>query len=180
MQKGGYCIKSKALLLPLIVTILALAVGCGEDTTFNPGTSDTDVSYEQIGKPTELLQVEFLEGFIQGDLMPPVPSDPIRCWIKLQLTNLSDRKLYGLSIPSANAYLVSTGELLGSLPLSTTWDGRLEPLRTETVVVEKFMSMNYIFDPPCGQAAYLEIFIRISGRESIMFTTPEMIFECTF
>lgn len=172
--------KSTAILLPVIVTILALVVGCGEDTSFNPVTQDTDVLYEQAGYPAELLQVEFLEGFIQGDLMPPLPSDPIRCWIKLQLTNLSERKLYGLRIPSADAYLVSTGELLGSLPLTTTWDGRLEPLETETVVVEKFMSMNYIFDPPCDQMAYLEIFIRISGNNIITFTTPEMIFECTY
>jgi hypothetical protein len=172
--------KPTALLLPVIVTILALAVGCGEDTTYSPKSYDTELVLEQKSKPGELLQVEFLEGFIQGDLMPPLPADPIRCWIKLQLTNLSEKKLNNVRISSANAYLVSTGELLGSLPLATTWDGRLEPLETETVVVEKFLSTDYIFDPPCNQMAFLEIFIRIRSRDIITFTTPEMIFECTF
>jgi hypothetical protein len=171
--------KPTALLLPVIVTILALAVGCGEDNAYGPRSYDTELVLEQTGKPAELLQVEFIEGFIQGDLMPPLPADPIRCWIKLELTNLTERRLYGIRIPSADAYLVSTGELLGNLPLATPWDGRLEPQETETVVVQKFISMDYIFDPPCNQTAFLEIFIRISGRDIITFTTPEMIFECT-
>jgi hypothetical protein len=164
----------------MIVMILTLAVGCGEDSAYGPRSYDTELVLEQTGKPAELLQVQFIEGFIMGNLMPPLPTDPIRCWIILELTNLTERRLYGIRILSADAYLVSTGELLGNLLLATQWDGRLEPLESETVVVEKFMSMDYIFDPVCNQAVFLEIFIRISGRDTVVFTTPVMIFECAF
>jgi hypothetical protein len=172
--------KPTALLLPLIVTILAMAVGCGEDSTVVPRGSGDESVLDQSSTPADLLQVEFLEGWIQGDLMPPLPADPIRCRITLQLTNMSERRLYGLRVSSADVYLVSTGELLGTLPLETDWDGRLEPLETEVVVVEKEISPNYIFDPVCNEAVYLEIFIRISGRDTVVFTTPVMIFECTY
>jgi len=172
--------KPTALLLPLIVTILAMAVGCGEDSTVAPRSSGDESVLDQSSTPAVLLQVEFLEGWIQGDLMPPLPADPIRCRITLQLTNMSERRLYGLRVSLADVYLVSTGELLGTLPLETTWDGRLEPLETEIVVVEKEISPNYIFDPVCNETVFLEIFIRIAGPEPMAFSTPEMIFGCSF
>ena len=172
--------KRAVLLLPAIVSILVLAAGCGEDSTIAPRSYGDESVLDQSSTPADFLQVQFLEGWIEGDLMPPLPADPIRCRITLQLTNLGEKRIYNLRIPSADVYLVSTGELLGTLPLDTSWDGRLEPLEIETVVVQKEMSMNYIFDPVCDQAVYLEIFIRINGRDMTIFTTPEMIFECTF
>jgi hypothetical protein len=74
------------------------------------------------------LSVRYLEGYIEANLMPVVPPDPIVCRITVLAQNSNPTEtLSGLSLPQADVFLDSSNQRLGTITFGSSWDGQLGP-----------------------------------------------------
>lgn len=138
-------------------------------------------SLEQPSGKLENLDVRFLSGRIEANLMPVVPPDPITGEIVLLMENKSaSDALSGLEIPQADVFLDSTDQRLGTITFSTDWDGRLAPAEQDTVRLTKVMAQSSPFDPPCGKDVYLKLTVIDALNNSKSFTTNILSFDCSY
>ena len=160
-------LRSKEVLsLPFLI-VCQLFVCC-----YNPETPSATL---------EDLSLRSLGGYIEANLMPVVPPDPITCQISLLVQNgNATETLIGVSIPQAEVYLDSANQRLGTISFSTTWDGRVGPNEQDTVHLTKVMSQTTLFAPPCTKSVYFNLVVRDQSNNSKTFKTESLLFTCVY
>jgi hypothetical protein len=158
----------------LVVIVALLIYGCH-------GSERGPTAPEGIDPPISDLSVTWVEGNIWANLQPVVPPDPIRCHVILSVTNTNTQYPFTrVAIPGATVTLTATGEVLGTIPLDTDWDGRLAAGETATVRLSKDLGDQWIFDPPCDQPVLMGLIIENADGESTSFTSVVLTFECVY
>jgi hypothetical protein len=138
---------------------------------------DTSANFSTLGD----LEFRLVESSIGANLMPFVPPDPVWCAATLVVKNAEPLgAIAGLSFPSSKVRLTATGELLGTVSFTSTWDGRLDPLEEDTVRIRKIASPAPLFPAPCGELVNLELTIRSinGGTRGIAFDS--LLFSCVY
>ena len=127
------------------------------------------------------LQFTFVDGYINANLAPVVPPDPISCKLVFHVENTSyTETISGLDIKEAEVFLIDTNQKLGDIDLTTTWDGMINPHEQVTVVLEKSVGQIAAFKPPCGQAVYINVVVRdISDRFTVL-KVNSLMFMCSY
>jgi len=160
-------LKNKGILGLYLVVVSQLFVSC-----YNPETPSATLGD---------LSVRSLDGYIEANLMPVVPPDPITCQISLLVQNGNTTEtLIGVSIPQAEVYLDSANQRLGTISFSTTWDGRVGPNEQDTVHLTKVMSQTTLFAPPCTKSVYFNLVVRDQSNNSKTFKTESLLFTCVY
>lgn len=160
-------LKSKEVLSSSVLIFCQVLVSC-----YNPETPSATL---------DDLSVRSLGGYIEADLMPVVPPDPITCQISLLVQNgNATETLNGVSIPQAEVYLDSANQRLGTINFSTTWDGRIGPNEQDTVHLTKVMSQTTLFAPPCTKSVYFNLVVRDQSNSSKTFRTESLLFTCVY
>lgn len=156
----------KVLCLPVLIVCQHIS-GC-----YNP---------ESPSASLDDLSVRFLNAYIEANLMPVVPPDPITCQITLLVENgNATETLTGVSIPQADVFLDSASQRLGTISFSTTWDGRLGPNEQDTVRLVKVMSQTALFPPPCSDSVYFNLVVNDERNNSKTFKTESLLFTCVY
>lgn len=125
------------------------------------------------------LAVDVIDGYINADLMPIIPPDPIACQLTLRLTNTNSKHgLSGVSIPSSVVRLSKNGDELGVIRFETVWDGSIAASEVDTVIVTKIEESQEIFVPPCHEDVFLVVTIVRTPLEAKHVTTPAYLFSC--
>jgi hypothetical protein len=160
-------LKSKEVLSSSVLIFCQVLVSC-----YNPETPSATL---------DDLSVRSLGGYIEADLMPVIPPDPITCQISLLVQNgNATETLNGVSIPQAEVYLDSANQRLGTINFSTTWDGRIGPNEQDTVHLTKVMSQTTLFAPPCTKSVYFNLVVRDQSNSSKTFRTESLLFTCVY
>jgi hypothetical protein len=160
------CNHTRAILPAVVIAVQVLA-SCSDMVT-SPATLDD-------------LTIRFVSGYMEANLMPIVPPDPVSCQVLILAQNNNPTEtLSGLSIPVADVFLDSTNQRLGTITFSTSWDGRLSPNEQDTVRLTKVTSQSSPFTPPCGKQVYLLLSLKKDGNLSKGFKTESMFFSCVY
>jgi len=160
-------LKNKRVLALSLVLVSQVFVSC-----YNPETPSATL---------DDLSVRSLGGYIEADLMPVVPPDPITCQISLLVQNgNATETLIGVSIPQAEVYLDSANQRLGTISFSTTWDGRIGPNEQDTVHLTKIISQTPPFSPPCTKSVYFNLVVRDQSNNSKTIKTESLLFTCVY
>jgi hypothetical protein len=167
-RKAGFLtLRSGGILYPLIFIVFHTLGSC--DDTQTPSATLDDVSVRSLG------------GYIEANLMPAVPPDPITCQISLLVENKNPvETLIGLSIPHAEVYLDSANQRLGTINFSTSWDGKIGPGEQDTVRLTKVISQTTLFSPPCTRTVYFNVVVRDQNDNSKTFKAESLLFTCVY
>jgi hypothetical protein len=156
----------KMLCLPVLI-VCQLFTGC-----YNPETPSASL---------DDLSVQFLSAYIEANLMPVIPPDPITCQITLLVQNGNPTEtMTGVSIPQAEVFLDSASQRLGTISFSTAWDGRIGPNEQDTVHLVKVMSQTTLFPPPCSKTVYFNLVVNDERNNSKTFKTESLLFTCVY
>jgi hypothetical protein len=156
-----------------MVVLVALLLSSCDDSGNCP------CSPHRIDPPLSDLLVTWDRGFIEADVMPLPPPDPIRvqAWLILENRNLQEE--YSLvEVPSADVILVRADSTLGTLPLHTAWDGLLAPGKKDTILFFKDVGSVAIFDPACDESVLIDFMIRNADGETKVFRPDPLQFTC--
>jgi hypothetical protein len=160
-------LKSKGVLGLYLAVICQLFANCDNPETPSATLDD--------------LSIRFLDGYIEANLMPVVPQDPIVCQIAFLVQNGNPTEaLIGLSITQAEVYLDSTNQRLGTINFLTAWDGRIGPIEQDTVRLTKVISQTTLFPPPCMRKVYFNLVVKDQGNNSKTFKTESLLFSCVY
>jgi hypothetical protein len=160
-------LRSKEVLSLSILIFCQVLVSC-----YNPETPSATL---------DDLTIRSLGGYIEANLMPVVPPDPITCQITLLVENgNATETLMGVSIPQAEVFLDSARQRLGRISFSTAWDGRIGPNEQDTVRLTKVVSQTTLFPPPCTKSVYFSLVVKDQSDSSKTFRTESLLFTCVY
>lgn len=126
------------------------------------------------------LEFTFINGYINANLGPVIPPDPISCQLEFNVKNTNfSETISNINIKDAEVYLIRSNQKLGDIDFITTWDGILNPREETTVVLEKPMGQNAPFESPCGQGVFINVIVREKSSDFIILKVDSLMFTCT-
>lgn len=162
----SHYIKYAVFSILILIAISMYSLGCSDKAT---------------SSSKENIEIQFISGYIDADLMPPVPPDPVRCQIELLITNKSDSKrVKGLTVPSADVFLHSNNEKIGTIDFLTDWDSLLLPGEQDTVLLSKIQSSTPVVEVHCRKYVYLILNVILCPCSFDMFKTDSLLFGCVY
>jgi hypothetical protein len=163
----------KSICIACLGFIVISNVFCCKDQTASPIQST----------PYENLQLNILEGSVNGDLMPPYLIDPIQCKLVLAVKNLSlNDTLVNLCMPYADVYLKGSNENVGRIQFHTKWDGILSPDECDTVRLDKGRNIPGTppFLPSCDNSTYLKLIIQCDSLIIMTYKIDSLKCYCDY
>lgn len=125
------------------------------------------------------LEIRVLESSIVANLMPIVPPDPVHCELVLFVQNTSPTNaVSGISLPQGELRLSSAGQVLGTFFFTSTWDGRLNPMESDTVRLRKLTSPVPFVSTPCGEYVDLLLVARNTSGTWRSVMLDSLQFQC--
>lgn len=109
--------------------------------------------------------------------------DTVNLYAMLELGNESGLWFTDLTL-DMRAYLHDTNELLAVIPITLTcaeipWDNRVPANSSLVVVAQRIDYDSFLFEPPCGQAVYLELCLSTPACwEPRRIRTNPFVFHC--